>query len=105
MILHSKYTKKVRVLGEKTAIVATLNTFQDALSISSYAYESKVPIFFAGEATEGLASEPLRVWTKNALRACNRVDLTGLRAACFRWLGKVLDENNSQTEITKVAFG
>lgn len=43
----------------KTAVVATSETFQDALSISPYAYAKKAPIFLANASTRALDSHVL----------------------------------------------
>ena len=43
----------------KTAVVATSETFQDALSISPYAYAKKAPIFLANASTHALDSHVL----------------------------------------------
>lgn len=43
----------------KTAVVATSETFQDALSVSPYAYAKKAPIFLANASTHKLDSQVL----------------------------------------------
>ncbi|TNU90285.1 cell wall-binding repeat-containing protein [Eggerthella lenta] len=62
----------------KTAVVATSETFQDALSVSPYAYAKKAPVFLANASTHTLDPQVLSAIKKGGF---SRVIIVGGTAA------------------------
>lgn len=71
----------------KTAIVATSGTFQDALSVSPYAYAKKSPIFLSNASTHKLDSQVLLAIKKGGF---SRVVIVGGTAAVSSQVEKQL---------------